>query len=132
MPASGRVLLDTNILIALFAGDATVLAAVQTTTAAYVPAIALGELYYGAWKSARAAANVQRIAELAVTVPILACDAETASVYGELKAVLRTRGTPIPENDLWIAALARQHELTLATRDAHFDRVPGLPIERWL
>jgi len=54
---SGRVLLDTNILIALFAGETSVLTAAQHTEAVYVPAVALGELYYGARKSARAAAN---------------------------------------------------------------------------
>lgn len=131
MPASGRVLLDTNILIALFAGDAVVLDAVRGAEAIYVPAIALGELYYGAHKSARSTANLQRIAELAAAVAILPCDGETAAAYGELKAALRTRGTPIPENDLWIAAVARQHQLTLVTRDAHFNSVPDLLIERW-
>lgn len=48
-----------------------------------------------------------------------------------LKAALRAQGTPIPENDLWIAALVRQHGLTLVSRDEHFDAVPGLAIERW-
>jgi tRNA(fMet)-specific endonuclease VapC len=52
-------------------------------------------------------------------------------MYGELKAVLRDRGTPIPENDLWIAAIARQHDTPLVTRDVHFDAIPGLRVERW-
>ena len=128
---SGRVLLDTNILIALFAGEVSVLTAAQQAEAVYVPAVALGELYYGTRKSARAAANLQRIAELAAAVAVLPCDGETAAVYGEVKAMLRMRGTPIPENDLWIAAVARQHELTLVTRDAHFRLVPELACDRW-
>src|SRR5690242_725976 len=115
---SGRVLLDTSILIALFAGEASVLTAAPPTAAVYVPAVALGELYCGARKSARAAANLQRITELAAAVAVLPCDGETAAVYGEVKAMLRMRGTPIPENDLWIAAVARQHQLVLVTRDA--------------
>ncbi|HET7564404.1 MAG TPA: type II toxin-antitoxin system VapC family toxin [Gemmatimonadaceae bacterium] len=128
---SGRALLDTNILIALFAGDAAVLAAAQHAEAVFVPAVALGELYYGARKSARASTNIERIAELAAAVAVLPCDSETAAVYGELKAVLRSRGTPIPENDLWIAAVARQHALMLVTRDAHFSLIPDLPVDRW-
>ena len=128
---SGRVLLDTNILIALFAGETSVLTAAQHTEAVYVPAVALGELYYGARKSARAAANLQRITELAAAVAVLPCDGETAAVYGEVKAMLRMRGTPIPENDLWIAAVARQHQLVLVTRDAHFSLIPDLPLNRW-
>ena len=97
----------------------------------YVPAVALGELFYGAQKSARAAANVHRIAEFAAAVAVLPCDGGTAVIYGELKAALRSMGAPIPENDLWIAAVARQHELTLVTRDAHFRHLPHLPLERW-
>ena len=131
MPATGRVLLDTNILIALLAEDPGVVRGVQDAEAVHVPAIALGELYYGARKSARAAQNVQRVAALAAKSAVLACDATTAATYGEIKAALRAKGTPIPENDLWIAALAKQHELTLASRDEHFAVVPGLVRVAW-
>lgn len=131
MPPTGRVLLDTNILIGLLAGEPTVLAGLRAAEAVYVPVIALGELYYGARKSARAAANVERVEALAAAAAVLPCDGATAAAYGELKAALRAQGTPIPENDLWIAALARQHALTLVTRDAHFTGVPGLVVERW-
>jgi tRNA(fMet)-specific endonuclease VapC len=132
MPVSGRVLLDTNIVIALFAGEAAVLAGVQRAEALYVAAVALGELFFGARKSARASANVQRIAEFAASVAVLPCDSDAAALYGELKAELRSMGTPIPENDLWIAAVARQHELTRITRDAHFRYVLNLPPDRWI
>jgi tRNA(fMet)-specific endonuclease VapC len=131
MPPTGRVILDTNILIGLLAGEAAVLAGLRTAEAVYVPVIALGELYYGARKSARATENVERIAAFAATAAVLHCDGGTAAAYGELKAALRARGTPIPEKDLWIAALARQHALTLVSRDAHFAGVPGLAPERW-
>ncbi len=131
MPATGRVLLDTNILIALLAEEPAVVRGVQEAEAVYVPASALGELYYGARKSARAAENVQRVSALAAASAVLACDAATAAAYGELKAELRAKGTPIPENDLWIAALAKQHSLTVASRDEHFDVVPGLVRVAW-
>lgn len=71
------------------------------------------------------------MAAVAATAAVLVCDATTAGLYGELKAALRAQGTPIPENDLWIAALTRQHTLTLVSRDEHFEAVPGLEIERW-
>ncbi len=131
MPPTGRVLLDTNILIGLLAGEPAVLAGLRAAEAVYVPVIALGELYYGARKSARAAANVERVQALAAAAAVLPCDGATAAAYGELKAALRAQGTPIPENDLWIAALARQHDLTLASRDEHFDLVPGLVRAPW-
>jgi len=131
MPPAGRVLLDTNVIIALFAGEAAVLTELGSAEAVYVPAVALGELYYGARKSGRPAENVARVAEFATAALVLACDAPTAAVYGEIKAALRARGTPIPENDVWIAALARQHDLTLATRDAHFGHIDGVRVVGW-
>jgi tRNA(fMet)-specific endonuclease VapC len=131
MPVTGRVLLDTNILIALLAADGPVVERVRAVEAVYVPVVALGELYYGARKSARMAENLARIAEFAKAAAVLVCDAETAARYGEVKAALRALGKPIPENDVWIAAVAWQHELVLVSRDEHFGHVPGLAIERW-
>jgi tRNA(fMet)-specific endonuclease VapC len=63
--------------------------------------------------------------------PVLACDAETAQHYGRIRNVLLAKGRPIPENDIWIAASARQHGLTLVTRDGHFGSVEDLIVERW-
>lgn len=51
--------------------------------------------------------------------------------YGLIKASLRKKGKPIPENDIWIAAIAMQHSLVVATRDKHFDEVDGLSTEEW-
>jgi len=61
MPPTGRVLLDTNILIGLLAAEPAILAGLRTAEAVYIPVIALGELYYGARKSARAAENIERV-----------------------------------------------------------------------
>jgi tRNA(fMet)-specific endonuclease VapC len=57
------------------------------------------------------------------------CDAATAREYGRIKEILRAKGKPIPENDIWIAAMAVQHGLTLATRDQHFGEVPNLVVD---
>ncbi len=131
MPPDGRFLLDTNVLIALIAGEPAVVAEVRSAAAIFVPAIALGELYYGARKSGRPTENLQVIDRLTAGAAVLVCGPETARRYGETKAELRAAGTPIPENDIWIAALAREHELTLVTRDAHFALVAGLPAVSW-
>ncbi len=58
-------------------------------------------------------------------------DAQTARRYGQVKDSLRQKGRPLPENDLWIAALAEQHSLVLVSRDAHFAEVEGLECESW-
>jgi tRNA(fMet)-specific endonuclease VapC len=128
---SGEVLLDTNVVIALFAGEASVLKELDGTTGVSVPSVVLGELFYGAYNSAAAEENTDRVREFAANVTVLVCDAVTAERYGRVKADLRALGQPIPENDVWIAALARQHDMTLVSRDAHFASVPGLRTEQW-
>ena len=127
----GRVLLDTNIVIALFAGEERVRDRVAQAQEVFLPSTVLGELYYGARKSSHAAANLARIDEFATAAAVLACDATTAQYYGQTKDGLRSKGSPIPENDVWIAAVARQYGLPLATRDEHFKAVDGLVVENW-
>jgi tRNA(fMet)-specific endonuclease VapC len=131
MPMAGRYLLDTNILIALFADEPSVREAMQVAEAVFVPVIALGELYFGARKSGRMQANVDVVDDLAAESQIVSCDLETARHYAAIKEGLRRIGQPIPENDLWIAALANQYHLTLVTRDGHFAQIAGLNVEPW-
>src|SRR5918911_1643856 len=114
---SGRFLLDTNIVIALWANDVAVTSQLAVASEVFVPIIVLGELYYGARKSAWSAQNLARIDAFAARSSILVCDLTTAQQYGESKNALRAKGRPIPENDVWIAAVALQYSLTLATRD---------------
>ncbi len=128
---NGSVLLDTNIIIALWAKDASVTQQLASVPEVFVPVIALGELYYGARKSAWSAKNVARIDDLAARSSILLCNVVTAQHYGIVKDALRARGKPIPENDVWIAAIAVQYGLALATRDDHFARVEGLTVLKW-
>jgi tRNA(fMet)-specific endonuclease VapC len=128
---TGKVLLDTNIVIALFADETSVKQQLAIVGEIFIPSIVLGELYYGARKSARAEQNIARIDEFAAGNTVLLCDTTTARQYGVIKAQLRVKGKPIPENDIWIAAIAEQHQLTLVTRDSHFQHVDGLVIEQW-
>lgn len=128
---SGRYLLDTNIIIDLLANEEVVRTMLGEAEEAFVPSIAMGELYYGAEKSTRPAENVSRIDEFAAIAAVLGCDSQTARQYGQIKNMLRAKGRPIPENDLWIAAVARQHALTLVTRDKHFSEIEDLPTVWW-
>jgi tRNA(fMet)-specific endonuclease VapC len=128
---NGRYLLDTNIVIAIFADEVMVRQQLAGAGEVFVPSIVLGELYYGAQKSARIAPNLARVEEFAANNSVLVCDTETARQYGEIKSELRAKGRPIPENDIWIAAIAKQHQLILITRDGHFHSVDGLLIESW-
>jgi tRNA(fMet)-specific endonuclease VapC len=128
---AGIYLLDTNAAIALNAGDPALLEKLQEADEVFVPAIVLGELYFGAEKSGRAEENRQRVDTLADRWTIHDCDSVTAQHYGRIKNQLRTLGRPIPENDIWIAALARQHDLVLVTKDQHFSHVEGLKSASW-
>ena len=128
---NGKYLLDTNIVIALFAGDTAVKDNLARAEEVFVPSIALGELYFGARKSGRAKENLERIDEFAANSVVLECNTDTARRYGEIKHALRVKGHPIPENDIWIAAIALQHDMTLITRDTHFGEIENLKVATW-
>jgi tRNA(fMet)-specific endonuclease VapC len=128
---NGKYLLDTNIVIALFADDTVVKDNLAKADEVFVPGIAIGELCFGARQSGRVKENLERIDEFVANSVVLGCDAETARRYGEIKNALRIKGHPIPENDIWIAAIARQHDLTLTTRDTHFSEIENLKVTTW-
>ncbi len=129
---SGRYLLDTSILIGMFAAETVVKEKLAQAREVFIPSIAVGELYYGAWKSQRHRENIAQVDELVAESAVLGCNAETARWYGEVKNALRLKGRPVPENDLWIAAIALEHDLVVATRDAHFREIDNLKVEMWL
>ena len=131
MSMAGKYVLDTNIVIGIFASDSSILLELKSNPKIFLPNIVLGELYYGAMLSAHSKANVRRIQDFAEKCSVLNCDEETALLYGKVKSSLKIIGKPIPENDIWIAALSLRHKLKLITRDRHFDFIDGLDKEEW-
>lgn len=128
---NGRFLLDTNIIIALFASDVAVQQYLAEAEEVFIPSIVLGELYYGARKSARVEANIARLEEFSASTAVLTCDSVTAQHYGDIKNRLRAKGRPLPENDIWIAAIAKQYTLSLVSRDEHFSHIDDLLVNVW-
>lgn len=128
---NGSYLLDTNIIIALFAREAAIQEKLDEAGRIFLCSIVIGELWYGARKSGRPVQNLARVEQFVAANPVLSCDTDTARFYGEVKNALRLKGRPLPENDMWIAALALQHDLIVATRDAHFYEVAGLKTVAW-
>jgi tRNA(fMet)-specific endonuclease VapC len=124
-------LLDTNIVVAHFRNDRRVTDYLSATPATYLPWVALGELHYGALRAQRRDAQLALIREFLGTTNLLFPDQGTSEWYGHLKLELAGSGRPIPENDIWIAALARQYDLPLATRDAHFAELPTIRTLAW-
>jgi tRNA(fMet)-specific endonuclease VapC len=128
---NSRFLLDTSAVIALFAQVPAVREYMVQANEVFVPSIVLGELYFGAQNSARPEMNLTRIDAFAESSAVLDCDSETARLYGQIKRHLQARGRPLPQNDIWIAAVAQQYNLTLVTRDNHFTEVDGLLLAMW-
>ena len=131
MPQSGKYLLDTNIVIAMFADEEEIQERRQNADKVFLPSPVVGELCYGARKSSRPIENLTRVNRLIQDFRVIPCNLETARWYGIIKDNLRQRGRLIPDNDIWIAAIAMQRGLILVTRDSHFNEVESLQTERW-
>ena len=97
----------------------------------YVPIPVLGEIYLGAENSSRKAHHLKQIDALLNLSEVLHTTNETAKVYGRIKFQLKKKGKPIPENDIWIAALAIENQLLMITRDHHFKHLPALKTQEW-
>lgn len=128
--AGNNVLLDTVIVAAYLNREQSIRDKIETVNI-HLSSITIGELFYGAYKSNKIASNIQRIREIESISTIIVCDAITGDYYGQIKQSLKRKGRPIPENDIWIAATAMQHSLTLISRDAHFSEVDGLDLATW-
>ncbi len=126
MNTAGSVLLDTMVVVAYFRGDKVLHPHFAGATPLNLPWVVLGELHFGAQRAQRRQEQLGYIRDLLKYTVVMFPDQRTTEHYGQVKAELAQLGKPIPDNDLWIAATARQHNLPLATRDAHLAHVPGL------
>jgi tRNA(fMet)-specific endonuclease VapC len=122
------IALDTTAAIGFLAGETGWVALVRAAGRAFLPVVVVGELRFGALNSTRRDANIAAIEALITHCVVLPADDHTAAEYAQVRLGLKTRGRPIPENDVWIAALCCQHRVPLATRDAHFQHVEGLRV----
>ena len=121
-----EMMLDTNALSAWADADAALLRVLPKDRLWHLPVVALGEFLFGIRRSRERTKLEQWIEAVKLSCAIAEVDGETADHYANIREELRAAATPIPENDIWIAALCRQHHLAVASRDAHFDHVRGL------
>jgi predicted nucleic acid-binding protein len=112
-------------------GDMKLEPLLQRAAEIAVPVIVLGEYKYGIRQSRNRTRYERWLAEAIASCRVLVVDQGTAGLYAEVRDELKRSGRPIPGNDLWIAALARQHALPVISRDQHFDFVPGLQRVGW-
>ena len=125
------MILDTNALSAFADGDNTLLPIIADATYLAVPIIALGEYLYGVQQSRYRARYEKWLDANLPLLDLLVVGRETARQYAEVRRELKAAGHPIPSNDVWIAALAREHRLPVVSRDSHFSLVQGLRLLSW-
>jgi len=125
------VILDTNAVSALFAGEPRLERVLTGSDRHHLPVIVLGEYRYGLSGSRLREELGRQLETLERESVVLGTDRNTACHYAEVRQELKQQGTPIPENDVWLAALARQHNLPMVSHDRHFDHVRGLRRVDW-
>lgn len=128
---SQGILLDSSVIIAHFRGQLDLFQLVAPSEPLFMPLVALGELWKGALKSANPPKHQAKIMALLKVVAVLNPDSATADHYARASVALEAKGQPIPENDLWIAAVALELDMPLATTDSHFERIEGLSVLKW-
>jgi tRNA(fMet)-specific endonuclease VapC len=123
-----RVLVDTNAYTALLAGEEAVLDALASADAVLMSAMVLGELHAGFKGGRKERINLKTLGDFLRRPAVRTLDvtSATAEVFGVVKHALKVAGTPIPINDVWIAAHAIESGSWLVTYDRHFTHVPGL------
>ena len=126
-----NLLLDTCAYSELLRGDQSILDVMQRAKSVALPSIAIGELLSGFRAGSRRAENMAKLNQFLSrpSVRVLNVTHETAVRYAEVDFYLRTKGRPIPRNDVWIAATAIEHGLQLVTLDVHFREIPLLLIQ---
>ena len=120
------MIFDTNALSAWAEGNSSVESRLLSSERLVVPSVVLGEFYFGIRQSRYRIAYEEWISQHLPLTEIAAVTSETADVYAAIRLELKQSGSPIPQNDTWIAALARQHDLAVLSNDRHFDVVDGV------
>ena len=123
--------LDTNTVSSLLEGDRALLAVLTGVPRFALPVVVVGEYRYGLQRSRHRKQLDAMLDGLVAESDLLVIDDETTQSYARVREALRAKGRPLPENDVWIAALCLQHERTLITRDSDFEHVDSLAHRGW-
>lgn len=125
------MILDTNALSAAADGDGAAVEILGRSGRIAVPVIVIGEYRVGILRSRHRQAYETWLAEWLAAANVLPVEQATAQHYADIALELKTIGKPIPQNDIWIAALCRQYSLPLMSQDHHFDVVSGIQRITW-
>lgn len=125
------MIVDTNALSAIAEAEPGAVAVFKEAESIAIPVIVLGEYFFGIAQSRRRLEHEAWIAHVLRTFLVLEINVETAARYAEVRLELKRAGKPIPQNDMWIAALCREHAMPVLSRDRHFESVKGLERIGW-
>ena len=129
---AGRFCLDTNAVIEFLEGDEALVQLIRKGhEELLLSSVVVGELLFGARNSAQADTNLERYRRFVYHCRVTPIDEDTAEVYATVRKELRSGGFKIPDNDIWIAASAMQHDAVVVTRDRHFSHVEGVTTRSW-
>lgn len=127
-----NILLDTNIIIAFLKNDPEIVKKARSLRRINISVITVGELLYGAWNSTKRDDNLPLFRNFFDECSIIPISGETAEEYAKIRFELKAKGTPIPENDLWIAATVKIHGYTLISRDIHLLNIKDIVrVDTW-
>ena len=121
-------LMDTNVIVRILNGDQTLVQQLLSYNSLCTCSIVLGELLYGAAKSARSQENKDKAKAFCSHFNLLQVDENVSEAYGTIKNELLKHGKVLPENDMWIAATALANDMAVITQDKHFSNIPDLKI----
>ena len=121
-------LMDTNVIVRVLNGDRELINELSKISSLCTCTVVLGELMYGAAKSAHVVQNKQNANSFCSRYPLLGVSNIVTEFYGEIKKDLLSHGNVMPENDMWIAATALANDMTVITQDRHFEHIQNLMV----
>jgi len=122
------IALDTNIAIDILCGKEDVIRKYENYTVLYLPVTVCGELLFGAANSGNSKRNLVKYRGFISGCMVLNINTSIAERYAMIRKKLKDKGTPVPENDIWIAATCIVYEISLATNDKHFNNIESLQV----
>ena len=124
-------LFDTNIIIAFLKNDINIVNKIKNFLIINLSVITVGELLYGAKNSSNPKKNLKIYYEFLELCNLINISPKTSELYSDIRFKLKRAGKPIPENDIWIAASAKECNFTIVTRDKHLLNVDFIKTEKW-
>lgn len=132
LKVNGRLAVDTNAVISYRAGVPEVCNLIEAADIILLSVVVLGELLYGAANSAKPQENEQIVRKFLAQSVVIPTDESIATCYASVRLRLKKMGSPIPENDIWVAAACLELDVTLLSRDVHFRYIPDLRVVGWI